>query len=47
MPIVTSLLYVIPKADAKQRVAAPDSIKTKWKFVNITVTTVNIIRLVN
>jgi hypothetical protein len=31
--IVTSLLSVVPEADAKQLVAAP--IKAKWKFVNI------------
>jgi hypothetical protein len=30
---VTSLLYVVPEADAKQLVAAP--IKAKWKLVNI------------
>jgi hypothetical protein len=29
---VTSLLYVVPEADAKQLVAAP--IRAKWKFVN-------------
>ncbi len=29
--IVTSLLYVVPEADAKHLVAAP--IKAKWKFV--------------
>ncbi len=28
-PIVTSLLYVVPEADARELVAAP--IKAKWK----------------
>jgi hypothetical protein len=31
--IVTSLLYVVPEADAKQLVAAPT--RAKWKVVNI------------
>jgi hypothetical protein len=30
---VTSLLYVVPEADANQLVAAPT--KAKWKLVNI------------
>ncbi len=31
-PIVTSVLYVVPEADAKQMVATPT--KAKWKLVN-------------
>ncbi len=32
-PIVTSLLYVVPEADAKQLVAAPT--KAKWKLAEV------------
>jgi hypothetical protein len=32
-PIVTSLLYVVPEADAKQMVAAPT--KAKWKLAEM------------